>query len=400
MKWLQTVRALRREWRDAEALLACAKGDRRLLVYSEDIHSYNQFQGYLDALYENYGRSITYVTSAPNDPLLARDRMGMFVYYVNQLLPTVLSRLDCNILLLTMPDLGNYRIPRPNKGCCCVYVFHSLASVHQIYPEGAFDHYDAFFCTGPHHRRELERYFSTRPSMPTLYNVGYYKLDRVLHTHATFVKRSRATTVLVAPSWGAGNVLETRGVEIVERLLSLGVKVIVRPHPCFFQSIYPAGRSVMEELSRRFGNHTEVEIEYDINTEDALHEADLMISDFSGAAYEYAFGTLRPVLFVDVPRKTRNARWHELGLPTFEDTMRPKVGKVIPAGDIANLQRHTADLLDERAAYAQQLESLRANAIYNVGNSASVGAEIIDQLLVNEDTRSTAAGFMVGTVHS
>ena len=31
-----------------------------------------------------------------------------------------------------------------------------------------------------------------------------------------------------------------------------------------------------------------------------------MISDFSGAAYEYALGTARPVLLVDVRRKTMN----------------------------------------------------------------------------------------------
>jgi YidC/Oxa1 family membrane protein insertase len=154
----------------------------------------------------------------------------------------------------------------------------------------------------------------------------------------------------------------------------------------------------MDELSRRFGNHAEVQIEYDIGTEDAFHEADLMISDFSGAAYEYAFGTLRPVLFVDVPHKTRNARWHELGLPTFEDTMRSKVGKVIPPGEVANVQRHATDLLNARATYAQQLESLRASAVYNVGNSAGVGAEIIDHLLGQGETRSTAGPPIADTV--
>ena len=34
-----------------------------------------------------------------------------------------------------------------------------------------------------------------------------------------------------------------------------------------------------------------------------------MISDWSGSAYEFAFGTLKPVIFVDVPKKVNNPEY-------------------------------------------------------------------------------------------
>lgn len=386
MRWPPSLIDLRREWRDAHSLLAAPAQQRRLVVYSEDTHSYQYLQGYLEQIVASHGRALSYVTSAPADPLLNGNRPGMFVYYVRQLLPGALSRLDCDVLATTMPDLGRFHVPRPKRSCWCVYIFHSLASVHRIYREGAFDHYDVFFCTGPHHRRELERYAALRGlRRPQLYDVGYYKLDRLLAAHAAHVRRTAKTTILLAPSWGEQNLLQAHGPEIVERLLSAGMRVIVRPHPCFFQPIYPAGRRVIDLLMRRYSDHPNVEIERGIDREDAFHEADLMISDFSGAAYEYAFATLRPVLFIDTPHKTRNARWQALGLPTFEDVMRAKVGTILSPDEVSGVARHAERLLATARGHADRLASLRAEAVYNLGHSARIGARVLDELLRERD---------------
>jgi hypothetical protein len=79
-----------------------------------------------------------------------------------------------------------------------------------------------------------------------------------------------------------------------------------------------------------------------------------------------------------------------LGLPTFEDTMRTKVGKVIPVEEVANVHRHASELLNSTHAHAARLEELRASLVYNLGNSARVGASIIDQMLTERAT--TLAG--------
>ena len=382
MKWTETFRNLRREWRDATNVKSMPRGLREIMVYSEDVASYNQLHGYLDAVMEDHSRSIVYVTSAPHDPLFNSHHPRMSVYYVNRFLSGFLPRVDSDIFITTMPDLGNFHLARPAKPSLCLYLFHSLNSIHEVYREGAFDHYDAFFCTGPHHRRELETHFTTyNLPQPTLYDVGYYKLDRVFFAHLAYTKQYADTTVLLAPSWGRGNLLEAHGLEILERLLTLGVRVVVRPHPCFFQSLYPEGRGIVDEIESRFSDHTQVVIERSIVDEDSFHEADLLISDFSGASFEYAFGTLRPVLFVDVARKTKNANWQRLGLPTFEDTMRREVGQVVPAGEVSRIDRYADELLTGRHLWKEPLQELRNSAVFNFGHSAQAGADVINDLL-------------------
>ena len=69
-------------------------------------------------------------------------------------------------------------------------------------------------------------------------------------------------------------------------------------------------------------------LEEDMGSQDSFHRAHVMVSDWSGAAYEYALGTLWPVLFVDTPQKIFNLEWGRVGLDSFEKQMRFEVGAV------------------------------------------------------------------------
>ena len=44
-----------------------------------------------------------------------------------------------------------------------------------------------------------------------------------------------------------------------------------------------------------------------------FHESDVMVSDWSGVVYEFAFGVERPVVFIDSPVKVNNERYAEWG---------------------------------------------------------------------------------------
>lgn len=383
MNWLTRAKDFFRELRDSSGVLSTPRDERPVVVYSEDTFTYNQFEGFLDALIDHHQIPLTYVTSDPRDPLFRRHPATMKVYYVNQGLNGFMRRLDSDLLITTMPDLGRLHIDRPRKETCCLYIFHSLNSIHEVYRHRAFDNYDVFFCTGPHHRMELEKHFSHyKLPHPKLYDVGYYKLDRVGAAYRSYTKKLQdEKTVLIAPSWGDRNLLSEHGDAIVGQLRSLGLKVIIRPHPCFFLPIYPAGRDVVARLERRFSADPLVIFEKSIDSEDSFYEADLMISDFSGAAFEYALGTLRPVLFVDVPRKTKNPDWQVLGLPTFEDAMRSRVGHLVSPEEVPRVGQLSAGLLESPREWEGRLKDLRESVIYNYGKSAEIGAAIISDLL-------------------
>jgi YidC/Oxa1 family membrane protein insertase len=289
-----------------------------------------------------------------------------------------MQKLDSRVLVMTMPDLGRFHIPKPEMSQV-LYVFHSLNSAHTSYREGAFDHYDHFACTGPHHVAELGGLRAQRNlAWEGLHEVGYYKLDRISRDHQRLKRDPREMKeVLVAPSWGPANLLEAHGEAIVTSLLQSGFRVTVRPHPQFFHSLYPEGRRVMEQLMDRFSGTEEVAFELSIATEDSFHRSDIMLSDWSGAAYEYALGTLRPVLFIDTPQKLFNVSWHELGRPAFEDFMRDEVGTVVPAGEISGVGRVAQDLVSNQASYSEALSKLREGVVFNPGRAGEAGAELI-----------------------
>ena len=362
-------------------LIAKRPSERPIVFYAEDSFTYVQYEGYIEELLARGGVPVHYLTSDPADPLLASDRPGLVVRHIDRQLPRFFSKIRGSLLVMTMPDLGRFHVPKPT-GCLTLYLFHSLNSTHTAYRSGAFDDYDVFACTGPHHVTELTALRTTRGlSAAELQEVGYYKLDRISRDHESWAsKAADVPEVLIAPSWGPDNVLEAHGETLISALLAEGLKVTVRPHPQFFHSLYPGGRRVIDGLVARFGGLEMVEFEMSIDTETSFHRSDVMISDWSGAAFEYALGTLRPALFVETPQKIFNPEWDQVGLPSFEDYMRERVGAVITGSDVPGIGAVVTDKLDQRTDWADELSTLRDRSVFNPGTSAQAGASLIGEL--------------------
>ncbi len=363
-------------------LLAKGPTERPVVFYAEDSFTYVQFEGYLEHLLARGEFPVHYVTSDPSDPLLSSTTPGLVVRHIDRQLGRFLSKIRGSVVVMTMPDLGQFHVPKPD-GCLVLYLFHSLNSAHTAYRTGAFDHYDVFACTGPHHVRELAALRHARNRPPAeLSDVGYYKLDRISRDHAVWPETaSDVAEVLLAPSWGPDNLLEAFGETIIAALLAEGLRVTVRPHPQFFHSLYPGGRGVMDSLVARFGGQELVEFEMSIQSEDSFHRSDLMISDWSGAAFEYALGTQRRVLFVETPQKIFNEAWADLGIPSFEDHMRSEVGSVIPGPEIPGIGTVATSQLEQRGSWADEMEALRNRTVFNPGGSAAAGASLISELV-------------------
>ncbi len=109
-----------------------------------------------------------------------------------------------------------------------------------------------------------------------------------------------------------------------------------------------------------------------------------MISDWSGASFEYALGTLRPVLFVEVARKTKNPDYRELGLDTFEDVERRSCGIVLANDKLGEIGAQVRSMLDQPGAWQQRLQGVRDRVIYNPGRASEAGAAVIDGILTGE----------------
>ena len=112
-----------------------------------------------------------------------------------------------------------------------------------------------------------------------------------------------------------------------------------------------------------------------------MHEADLLITDRSGIAFEYAFGTERPVLFVDTPLKEHNKNWRNLNIEPIELQLRNKVGVSVKLEALDNILPIIEDLLKNSNNWRETLKSMRSEHVFNWGCSAAEGAEYIKQQL-------------------
>lgn len=367
------------------ALSSLEQVERRLIFYSEDTATYRYFEEIINRL-KQYGLSnIVYITSDFNDPLITNSPDDVKVFYLYKLFPKFISNIAGTVLVTTMPDLGNLTIKRPPKSTTLVYCFHSLNSIHAAYRNGAFDHYDHFLLTGKHQLTELTRHFNNLGKIVGgLHRVGYGRLDRIARDHKAYKNQWVDETILIAPSWGKDNLLELVGHQIIESILKPGRRIIVRPHPCFFLPIYPIGKSIIAEIEMRFANDSNVVIETSTMNEDSFHEADVMISDWSGAAFEYSLGTERPVIFIDVPRKILNPFWEKLDIIPFEQRLRHQIGQVVSVSEISELNAVIAELRSSREQYREIIHQIRLEQIYNFGQSNDKAASVLIKLLGSE----------------
>jgi len=153
----------------------------------------------------------------------------------------------------------------------------------------------------------------------------------------------------------------------------MGYMVIVRPHPETIRH----SLDLITVFAAKFGNDPNFTLETSVASDGSLLRANVLISDYSGVALEYAFGTERPVLFMDVPIKIGNQRYRELGIEPLELSLRSEIGVVVSPKDLESVPQVISDLVLNRVAYKKKIAELRNAYVYNFGHSSEVGAEHI-----------------------
>jgi YidC/Oxa1 family membrane protein insertase len=329
-------------------------------------------------LVQNLGEPICYVASEADDPgLLLKDGRVTPVYIGRHAARTVFFlMLDARVMVMTMPDLSTFHIKRSRHPVHYVYVFHSIVSTHMVYRRGAFDHYDTILCVGPHHLREI-RETEALYGLPakTLVEHGHGRLDSIVRRAARNAPRrdDRPPRLLLAPSWGASGILETCGHTLIDALLANGFHVTVRPHPQLRRN----NPKLVASYRTRFAGRPELLYEDDVVSEDSFHDADVMISDWSGSALEYAFGLERPVLFMDVPRKVNNPDYTRYVSQPVEDVLRAELGMVLAPDRVTEAPILARQMMAERPMRAPHLAALRKRWVFNVGTCGARGADTI-----------------------
>jgi CDP-glycerol glycerophosphotransferase (TagB/SpsB family) len=151
------------------------------------------------------------------------------------------------------------------------------------------------------------------------------------------------TTVLLAPSWGAAAIFSRYGGRIIEALLQTSYHVVVRPHPQSFAS----EADMMERLMAEYPESDQLEWNRDNDNFEVLRRSDIMVSDFSGVVYDFAFIFDRPVIYTEpnFDKGPYDAWWLDEDIWMFSTL--PKIGRELTMDSLGGLKQMIDECLTD-----------------------------------------------------
>jgi hypothetical protein len=360
---------------------------RNIVIYSESGQDWHYFEPLIAVLNDELQHKVTYVTSDQADPGLSRQHRLFKAICIAQgfFLTLHFNMQKADVVVLTMMDLDNLQLKKSINPVHYIYLFHSLGSTHMVDHANSYDAYNSLFCVGPHHVAELRKRESMQGMQPrNLFEYGHPRLENLLIVAKSFQLGATqedsvtwtAPVVLIAPTWGEQSIFNTCGDELTGLLLDAGYHVIVRPH---YQTIQMTPE-VVDKIKVKYGDRDNFEYQDRMGESDTLFRSDILISDWSAMAIEYALGLEKPVLFVDLPRRIRNPDWQALGIEPQEASFRELAGDIVSPEQLAEAPEKIARLLENQQDFRQTMEKLRSQMVFNIGSSIELGAREIARL--------------------
>ena len=362
--------------------------NKHVVVYSEKSGFYKYFEGVIAELLKRSNLSIHYITNDPNDIIfeIAKTEPRIKPYYIGmKKLITLMLKLECDMLLMTTPDLDKFYLKRSlmQKDIEYVYLPHDPMSVHMGLREGALDAFDTVFCTGPHVYREVratERVYGL--SEKTLVEFGFPYADKLIEAgekvnaeRAANRDTARRREILIAPSWNEDNLLDSCLDELIEGLSSEKNHIIVRPHPEYVKRFSAKMNAIVEKYADRVGEGLSFELDFSVNR--STYASDLLITDWSGISYEFCIATKRPAIFVNTKLKCLNPNWEKIGCTPVEISLRSELGASLEKNELSRVGEVAEELMTHEDDYREKITETMKDFFYHPGHSTEVGAKYL-----------------------
>jgi len=354
------------------------RAERSFIFYAESEAYWSYLGPVIVELVERYHQKICYLTSSPDDPLLkSQDQMIRAFYIGSKLIRTILfASLDADLMVMTTPSLGIHYLRRSRHPVHYAYLPHNLISTHSVFEKGAFNYFDTVFCVGAHQvgeLREAEKIYDLQPK--NLVECGYVKLDQMMNSVKSCHKLSYANEVriLIAPSWSKDGFLANGTAELIGVLISVGHEVVLRPH----RQSYVLDPQIIQKIDQMFSSHPKFFWARDLPSDDVLNESHLIISDWSGSAFSFAFGYERPVIFINCPQKINNSDFARFRSPTMEQICRSEVGEILEPDEIKRAPEIVSKICSNITSYTNAIRGSRSKYVFQIGDSAACIAKYI-----------------------
>ena len=352
-----------------------------IVFYSEGKQYWQVFQPVIEALEKREIRS-AYLTSGKDDPGLEYESSWLSSQYLGGMAQSwaFLNNLRAPVLIMTTPQLDIMTLKRSRGVRHYGHLLHSPTDIHS-YRKYAFDYFDSVFCCGPYQISSIRQMEEVRQSAPKLLlETGLTYYDSMIKTLEGNDQFSHGKPVLlVAPTWQPFCIINRFGPALFRTLLeNRSYQVIFRPHPQSFVS-FP---DVIKEIEELFRSDELFEIDKQASGALSLQRADVMITDVSGVALDFAFLQKKPIIFFDVPFDGKGMEASNLDSQSWDLTIRDQLGALLQEDELDKLNDVLKQMITDPPV--EDLQKLRDSNFYNWGKAGEIAAdqilEIVEQL--------------------
>ena len=324
------------------------KNKKYIYFYSEGLNYRNYFVNVIRNLNKDKNLNILYFTSDEKDlgiiesnikPIFIGNGLVRMFFFTN---------LQCELMIMTLTDLGNHEIKKSKNCKNYAYLFHSLVSTHKSYNKSSFNNYDIIFANGEYQKKELEK-------AEEIYDLKRKKIYKTGYSYMEFLKenfKENTSTqhVLFAPSWSKDkdNLIEKHSIDIINTV-SKEKKIIFRPHP---QSLIK-DKKKLNLISNKFNKNEKFLYNRDIHNVEPIFNSSILITDNGGMALEYSLIFRKPVIFINYRDKIHNENYKEIKLKPIQDDFKERFGISIDTDEISNLN----NIIDNALRNFKQLDT-------------------------------------------
>ena len=338
-----------------------------IVIFTDSKRYWNLFRPICNEL-EKRQIPALYLTASEDDPALSETKYTFvrteFAGKGNRAFAKM-NMIRADVVLSSTPGLDVYQWKRSRGVKTYVHIPHGIYDL-TTYRMFGLDYYDAVLLAGS---------FQAVAGMPYLDEMLKRKKEEEAQTEgeeAGEKPAEAAKTVLLAPSWGKSAILARYGEKIFDALLKTDYHIIVRPHPQSFTS----EKELIDSLQAKYPDSGRLEWDRNTDNYDSLKRSDLLISDFSGVVFDFAFIFERPVIIADTSfdPKPYDASWLDEPIWNYEAVK--EFGAQLTEDNAENIGELIRECLDSPELKAG-IRKVREESWANIGHSAE---KIVDYL--------------------
>lgn len=346
------------------------------VIFSDHKRYWNVFKPICDQ-FENRKVDLVYWTASHDDPALQEKYEHVKCEFIGEGNKAFakLNMMNAGIVLSTTPGLDVYQWKRSKNVEWYVHIVHMINDI-TTYKMFGLDFYDAILCSGEYQANQIRKIEELRNlSKKEVSIVGCTYMDSLQDKLENFNSRKsvqNAKTILLAPSWGASGILSKYGKKIIKCLIDTGYNIIIRPHPQSFT----AEKELMEELQNIYPENENLKWNKDDDNFQILNTADLIITDFSGIIFDYAFVFGKPVIYADTKFNPApyDAAWIKEPLWTFR--ILPEIGIPLEEKQFSDMKNIIAKALTDKSL-AERVKEIKKSSWMHCGESAKLTADYL-----------------------